>query len=490
MYRLLIVEDEDIIREGLVSTIDWAQWGFAVCGTATDGAEGLAMTACLQPELVLTDIRMPRMNGLELLRRIKAAWPHIEVIMLTGHEQFDYAFEGLNLQAAAYVLKIDIRRSLGHAMETVLQRLAQGLRHPEQAALAMRALTGYVPEPAEPAADQPCIGCLQAYISAPPDAEALREDALADMTAQVKAWCPQAVVIRTDAQTVVFLRIAGDAEPLRCGVFTPVSGVDVQFVDCGVVRGYAALAHAASAARATAQRMSLTESSWQVVSLHAPGQDAPYSEAMEEAEEAMLRAVDMLDVRQLEEAYARWHGLWFSRAACFHGMQARALRLMGTLSAALSQGAAMPDVAPLVKEQERYALSAATDACVRHIAAELAGRQGNAQAGYIAHALAYVEAHLHERVRIGDIASALHLNPSYLSVLFKEHTGRTFTDYMLACKMQQATALLRGGESVARAAAQVGYADVGHFRAMYQRVIGQAPGSIKKEQPDAMHKKP
>ena len=67
MYKLIIVEDEEIIRKGLVNTIDWLSMGFIVIGEAEDGEEGLRLIRELEPELVITDIKMPFLNGLDML---------------------------------------------------------------------------------------------------------------------------------------------------------------------------------------------------------------------------------------------------------------------------------------------------------------------------------------------------------------------------------------------------------------------------------------
>ncbi|WP_150265791.1 response regulator [Paenibacillus tepidiphilus] len=107
MIKLLIVDDDMWIREGLKRNIRWEQAGIEVAGTAADGEEALALMQELRPELVLTDIQMPFMDGLQLAERINGDYPGTKVVFLTGYDDFSYAKQALRLQAADYILKYE-----------------------------------------------------------------------------------------------------------------------------------------------------------------------------------------------------------------------------------------------------------------------------------------------------------------------------------------------------------------------------------------------
>lgn len=104
MYTLIIVEDEYIIRKGLVHTIDWFELGFKVIGEAEDGVEGLRLIKELKPDLIITDIRMPNKNGLDMIAEAKKT-VNFESIILTSYSHFDYAKEAITLGVSSYVLK-------------------------------------------------------------------------------------------------------------------------------------------------------------------------------------------------------------------------------------------------------------------------------------------------------------------------------------------------------------------------------------------------
>lgn len=105
MLRLLIVEDEKWEREGLVEFLDWNGFGIEIAGTARDGEEGYGEALRLKPDIVLTDIKMPGMDGIEMSKKIKELMPDTKIIILTGHDDFKYAKEAINFSANAYILK-------------------------------------------------------------------------------------------------------------------------------------------------------------------------------------------------------------------------------------------------------------------------------------------------------------------------------------------------------------------------------------------------
>ncbi|MEY8750675.1 response regulator [Alkalicoccobacillus gibsonii] len=105
MYQVLIVDDEPMIREGLCSLIPWHQYGFRVQGTAKNGKEALQLYQRLKPDVIIVDIRMPEMGGLELIHTIRETDSTIRFIILTGHADFAYAKEALVHRVDGYLLK-------------------------------------------------------------------------------------------------------------------------------------------------------------------------------------------------------------------------------------------------------------------------------------------------------------------------------------------------------------------------------------------------
>lgn len=105
MLKVLVVEDEELIRQGIVLGTDWAQLNCAVVGQAANGLEGLEQAKALNPDLIITDIKMPRLDGIEMVRKLREAGNQAKVIILTAYDSFSYAQSALRLGAADYLLK-------------------------------------------------------------------------------------------------------------------------------------------------------------------------------------------------------------------------------------------------------------------------------------------------------------------------------------------------------------------------------------------------
>jgi len=105
MYKLLVVDDEFHIRDGISHVIPWEDYGISVVGEASDGLEALGLIEMLKPDIVITDIEMEPMNGLELAEMIKRDYPNIKTVILTGYDEFEYARKAVALKVCSYVLK-------------------------------------------------------------------------------------------------------------------------------------------------------------------------------------------------------------------------------------------------------------------------------------------------------------------------------------------------------------------------------------------------
>lgn len=105
MYSVFLVDDEPIVLEGIRSKINWEEVGFTFAGEATDGEIALSMIHEIKPDILITDIKMPFMDGLELSATIKKTQPWIKIIILSGHDEFDYAKKAISIGIEDYLLK-------------------------------------------------------------------------------------------------------------------------------------------------------------------------------------------------------------------------------------------------------------------------------------------------------------------------------------------------------------------------------------------------
>ena len=125
MIKVFLCEDEFVVREGIKNNIDWAANGYEFTGEASDGELALPLIRKLEPDIVITDIRMPFMDGLELSRMIRKEFPSIEIVILSGYEEFDYAKQAISIGVAQYLTKPisgdDLLRELDFLREKIVK---------------------------------------------------------------------------------------------------------------------------------------------------------------------------------------------------------------------------------------------------------------------------------------------------------------------------------------------------------------------------------
>ncbi|MCI7043245.1 MAG: response regulator [Lachnospiraceae bacterium] len=131
MLKVFLVEDEFVVREGIKNNVDWKSHGYDFCGEASDGELAFPMIQKLKPDIVITDIRMPFMDGLALSKLIKKEMPWIEIIILSGFEEFEYAKEGIKIGIAQYLLKPISGEDLLKEVDTVAEKIIEKQKESE-----------------------------------------------------------------------------------------------------------------------------------------------------------------------------------------------------------------------------------------------------------------------------------------------------------------------------------------------------------------------
>ena len=123
MYRVILVDDERLILRGLSTVVPWEELGCEIAGTAYDGVSGLELIHRIRPDIVMTDIRMPNMDGLTMLAAIRSEFPEIQMCVLTAYRDFEYARKALTLGVCRYLLKPSDLEELKEAVRQMVSRL-------------------------------------------------------------------------------------------------------------------------------------------------------------------------------------------------------------------------------------------------------------------------------------------------------------------------------------------------------------------------------
>lgn len=123
MYRVVLIDDESRIVEGLRRVIRWADYNCYVVGTASNAEEGTELIKKIQPHILFTDIRMPGRDGLSMVAGLRSEFPDMQVSILTGYRDFDFAQEAIRLGVARFLLKPSKMDEINEALQAMVERL-------------------------------------------------------------------------------------------------------------------------------------------------------------------------------------------------------------------------------------------------------------------------------------------------------------------------------------------------------------------------------
>lgn len=128
MYKVVIIDDEPVIVEGLSRSIKWEKYNCEVVATAGSGLEGLSLFQKVRPDIVFSDIRMPQMDGLTMIAAVKSQHPNMEISILTGFQDFEYARQAIRLGVTRFLIKPSRMDELQEAVEAMVKNLqAKGI---------------------------------------------------------------------------------------------------------------------------------------------------------------------------------------------------------------------------------------------------------------------------------------------------------------------------------------------------------------------------
>lgn len=139
MYKVLIVDDEKMIRMGIKAALPWESYKVGEVYTAANGMEALSLVETGKPDLMITDINMTEMTGLELIERVRAIRPDIKIIVLTGYDEFDYAHRCLRMKVEDFFVKPVDEEEIGGAIKKIIDDMEQSNDMEQQQKLLRRA---------------------------------------------------------------------------------------------------------------------------------------------------------------------------------------------------------------------------------------------------------------------------------------------------------------------------------------------------------------
>jgi len=125
MYKVVLIDDEDMIVEGLKRVVDWDTYHCEVVGTASDAQSGAQVIRSLNPDILFTDIKMPNMDGLTMLAGLKGEFPGMQITVLTGYRDFEYAKRAIHIGVTRFLLKPSRMNEIDEALQVMTENLAK-----------------------------------------------------------------------------------------------------------------------------------------------------------------------------------------------------------------------------------------------------------------------------------------------------------------------------------------------------------------------------
>lgn len=506
MYRLLIADDEELVRRGLTALIEREAPATTVVGVAVDGLEALEMARRCNPDVVLTDIRMPGLDGLDLIARLRELAPPPRCIILSGYNEFDYARRAVGLGVADYLLKPVDPDELLSLLARVQDEIAAERRERELRASAEHALIEHamrrllnglgVGGDGQPLvshlAAAPAWGLLLIQGGKEGDAGGTSES----LAALCRAQEPRALVVEDaygylclllplpDAASVTLaaradalcrsLRSAGWAvaltvarpcgEPAEIGAcYREALGVaDYHGSGPGLLRCWEVLP--------AAERWPALPTTYRDAVL-----DAVAAGAAADAERAARHFMAYLD-EQVSRGARR--ALWVEMAMLVvHHVQQFGVRADALLDAPHDLRALLTGAGDAEGLEGRFVALVARAADARALL-----RREPAPRGTIAELRCYIEEHLSDDLTITALARRVNLNGKYLGELFREATGESLGKFIIRTRMRRACDLLAHTSlKVYAIAEQVGYGDPKHFTTMFRTVVGVSPAEYREQ---------
>lgn len=524
--KILVVEDDFIVRKGIILSLDWEKEGFQICGEAANGIRGFELAEELHPDIILTDIRMPREDGLSLSKRIRSAYPWIKIVILSGYDDFSYAKQALQIGVFEYLLKpVDAEELL----ETVVK-----LKKEIEEERARRERENFQQIFVEENYDFVRSRLLNDLISEKFTVPERKEEILGQlrkMGLYFNGPCYRVLLISVDdfflltQHSVEERRRLEDSIEVSIRNILALSSQEIVFQDNGMHFAVILTESEKKADRGTLNRLyqkikdelgfyiivSLGSRKSKVEEIgqsyreallalrrrpYMPGEYIiQYREDMgkgwknylniQKKENELLQAMlqydgdRMLDIVQdiFEEAYQKQTEfdkvktacmrIWMIIASNLEEMSINPMEVAGENRDCLKEMEGIGSFSAL----KRYILNLCRDTILALNSAE-----GSKYNLIIQKAMQYVANHYMEEIRIGQIVAELYITPNHFSQVFKSQTGMNFSDYLNQFRIDAAKELLKNLDlKIYQVSEKAGYQNYKYFNQVFRKYTGYSP---------------
>ncbi|GBF76814.1 DNA-binding response regulator [Paenibacillus sp. 598K] len=527
MHKLLIVDDEALVCEAIREQMDWEKMGFVCIGACEDGVEALAFIEREQPDVVLTDIGMPFMDGIELTHELSMRYPDVKVVILTGYDDFEYARQAVQMKVTDYILKPvtaaemeTIMRRLGgqldqeHTQKRDYERLKRRL-HESMPLLKERYLERMVAS--SMTAQQMREGCTYYglrwsgpwFIELAIDVDewavheplsssddALFRFAIYNITQEVLKPYAGVETYRDRENRILVIMTSPEQEELRERAGRAAEEIHRALADylplkCSIGIGHVyreednlGLIHRTAL---SALDYRFAAGSGSIIRITDMEQDArPQLLSVVRWENELITRLKTGAPQEMAEwvdrLIAAFREQRFPIDVCTLYLQRFTLSLMHTLYEMGSDiDRTFGDAAAPLEEIKRLATLADMERWVRSLCEQAMTLIRNTREAHsmqqVAKAMAYVQTHyMDPELSLKIVCRHVAISTSYFSTMFKSVTGKTFVEYVIEERMEKAKELLKLTQMRSyEIAYAVGYKDPQYFSSAFKKAVGCTP---------------
>ncbi|TLS48773.1 response regulator [Paenibacillus antri] len=486
MLKAVVFDDEHIVLQGLKTMVDWESFGIELAGTAENGTSALRLFRDVRPDLLLTDIRMPGMDGLQLIEAALAEAPETYCIVFSGFNEFDYVKRAIQLGVADYLEKPitvpSIERAIGKAVGRINEqkettsykrRWEDGKRELLEKSTSDLLLLGEDEKWREPFGPQ--------------------ADHVVGVT--VLAYCGEFQVPEQPEYRTVYVRVGEERFAVVFHFIDPGHAFwerlaqedEREDIAVGAGRTYADPAQAvfsfSEAKRALRSACFLDASG--LLRFEELGELITSPEGLTEREEAMILSMRAGNIAGVMEQVDRFLAWLQSEKVGPDVAEREMVKLLYFAMEASKEGEAAEGGEPFLPHVEiREALTRGRvhewfRERMERIAASSSERRETTKHAAVDRAMSFIDRNLSRDLSLEEVAGHVGMNASYFSVLFKEVMGETYIKYVTRSRMELAKRMLGQGLKVNEVSERVGYRAYRHFSEVFKRYAGTTPGQYK-----------
>lgn len=529
MKSILIVDDEPMARQYIRSQFPWGQWGYVIVGEAENGVEALKSCRSLQPDIVLLDITMPLMDGLELLQYLKKEFPLVRCIMLTAHRDFAFAQEAIRSGADGYILKSpidagELQAALSKACEELdkthrltkseqsYKVLVQNYQYPLRQKFFEDILSSLLSKPEEIVVRGEKIGidllrptyvllaCSVDELAKFEQRYPVKDRSLIEFSMlEIVRECAQADFPgRFELFPVAFGRfilLLTGQQPSNSSQLKESITLFLRKLS-NPLKQYLKLRLTVTVSRPMPTIASLRSFYLDTLKYHVHhfysdtaepvfvDQALPFHTIPEKILDKLRSRLEELVSHQEEPKYQDWVSMTRNEFLLYKPEPSAAIVWLESLDQLLASGNWVSEINPLEPPfnlQTETSFHRALEAVIGRFIEIRKRRLQSLQLRHeLSSAIQYIKSHLSDDLSVDSIALKVKLSPSYLGHLFKKEVGVSIVDYILEQRMETAKIYLQTGQyRNYELASKVGFRSYSYFCTLFKKYSGLTPNEYK-----------